>query len=290
MPDLDDLSDPLTAETPCEEAVRRIALHCSAQFSEALAVVMDSTDPRGPHKARVALRRLTTALDVFEPALRRKRRAALRARIKALFRALGDLRDSDVHLAARDGEPGHKDRLRRNAEIRHHLRATLADRRAGRLAEEVAVLVATDGPLWRRSGPAVSLRAAPLGQVAADMLGAVWAECQRHGASVSAMDPDDRHRFRKDLKAMRYLAEFFAPLFPALQREPFRSDFREIQDALGNLNDWEMSLALEGARRPVPLPPRQTRALVAAEAIWLRLASSPLPWGDPAAAQGRAPR
>jgi CHAD domain-containing protein len=123
------------------------------------------------------------------------------------------------------------------------------------------------------------MRAAGLGGYAATMLGQVWADCQRHGPSVSGMTPEQRHDFRKDLKTMRYLAEFFAPLFPGLSQDPFRSDFRDIQDALGTLNDWEVALALEGAPRPAVMPAKQTRAMVAAEAIWLRLCSTPLPWG-----------
>lgn len=278
MPALDDLSDPLTPETPCEEAFRRIALHCAASFAEAASLVQASTDPRGPHKARVALRRLTSALDVFAPLLRRKRGQALRDRIKALFRALGDLRDSDVHLESRKADPGHKDRARRNTALRRKVRRTLASDGAGFL-DVLAALVATDGPLWRRGGKARAMRAGALGGFAAQMLGQVWAECRSHGDSVSAMTPEQRHDFRKDLKTMRYLAEFFAQLFPGLAQDPFRADFRDIQDALGILNDWEVALVLEGTPRPAIMPPKQTRALVAAEAIWLRLCSARLPWG-----------
>lgn len=277
MPALDDLPDPLTPDTPCEEAFRRIALHCAEGFTEAVADVQHSTDPRGPHKARVALRRLTTALDVFAPQLRRKRRQALRDRLKVLFRALGALRDSDVHLEARKAESGHKDRARRNTAVRRKVRKVLAGDGAGFSADLVA-LVAADGAVWRRGDRARAMRGAGLGGFAAQMLGQVWAVCLRHGTSVSGMTPDQRHDFRKDLKSMRYLAEFFAPLFPGLSQDPFRTDFRDIQDALGTLNDWEVALALEGAPRPALMPAKQTRAMVAAEAIWLRLCSAPLPW------------
>lgn len=275
---LNDLPDPLARATPCEEAFRRIAVHCAEAFSEALAQVQSSDDPRGPHKARVALRRLTTALDVFEPLLRRKRLAGLRAQAKGMFRALGTLRDSDVHTEGREAEPGHKGRLRRNAALRGRVRKDLMARKADTFAGRVARLTAPDGEIWRRGTQARAMRAAPLGDFAAGMLGQVWADCQSRGGSVSAMDPATRHEFRKDLKSMRYLAEFFAPLFPALSQDPFGTDFHDIQDALGVLNDYQVALALDGRKPPAKLPGKQTRALVAAEAIWLRLTTAPLPW------------
>ena len=277
MPALDDLPDPLTPDTPCEEAFRRIALHCADRYAEAADLVRDSADPRGPHKARVALRRLTSALDVFAPLLRRKRCQALRDRSKVLFRTLGDLRDSDVHLECRKAEPGHKARAARNAALRRKVRKALANDGAC-FPADLAALVAADGALWRRGRQARGKRATGLGGFAEQILRQVWAECRGHGDSVSAMTPEQRHDFRKDLKTMRYLAEFLEPLFPGLSQDPFRSDFRDIQDALGTLNDWEVALALEGASRPAAMPARQTRAMVAAEAIWLRLCSAPLPW------------
>lgn len=275
---MDDLPDPLTHDTPCETALRRIVLHCAEGFAAELDLVMGSDDPRGPHKARVALRRLTSALDVFAPMLRRQRLGALRARAKRVFRTLGALRDSDVHTESQKDGPGHKDRLRRNAGIRAQVRRDLDRHDAGRFAGKVAALVAPDGDLWRRGHAARAMRAGPLGAYASGMLAAVWADCQGHGGSVSAMSPATRHGFRKKLKTMRYLAEFFGPLFPGLGRDPFRNDFRDIQDALGTLNDYEVALALDGRAAPKMLPAKQTRALVAAEAIWLRLTNAPVPW------------
>lgn len=278
-----DPTDPLLPDTPCEHAFRRIVAGCLEDFDTALAEVMASDDPRGPHKARVALRRLTTALDVFAPILRRKQMARVRNAAKRLFRALGELRDSDVFNAAHVDQPGHKDRLRRNASLRDKVRRSLQSAKADSFAAMLHAAIAPDGPIWRRKSRALQMRAAPLGAFAAGMLRQVWARCQQHGASVSAMGPDVRHDFRKDLKSLRYLSEFFTPLFPALAQEPFRSDFRDIQDALGILNDFAVAQLLAGRKMPHVLPVPQTRALVAAETIWLRLSSTPRPWDGPAA-------
>ena len=271
-------SESLVPSTTCEAAFRQIARDCASDFSEALETVLDCDAPEGPHKARVALRRLTTAIDAFSPLLRRKRQAQLRAQAKAVFRLLGKLRDSDVHLETRCEMPGHKGRLRRNAEIRTKVRKGLKGLRAGDLAGQVERLTAPDGKLWRRSDAARAARSAPVGRWAADMLAAAWADCAGHGASVAIMDPLARHEFRKDLKSMRYLVEFLGPVVPGLDQEPFRSDFRDIQDALGILNDWQVAMALEGRDLPDVLPGKQARALVAAEALWLRLSTAPLPW------------
>lgn len=270
---------PRPDDTACEALLRAYMLDCAATFSSELGRLMASDDPRGPHRARVALRKLTTALDLFAPLMRRKRRARLRGQAKALFRLLGPLRDSDVHTAARQNAPGHKERLRRNTAVRKQVRKELEAADAEAFAARLADVAAPDGALWRRGAEARALRAAPLAQVGAGMLETAWAACRAHGSSVSAMDPVARHEFRKDLKSMRYLAEFLAPWFPGLAQDPFGSDFRDIQDALGVLNDYQVALALEGRKPPPVLPAAQTRALVAAETIWLRLQSAPVPWG-----------
>ncbi|MDX5359396.1 MAG: CHAD domain-containing protein [Rhodobacterales bacterium] len=270
--------EPLLPSTTCEAAFRQIARDCARDFAEALDKVLDCDAPEGPHKARVALRRLTTAIDAFSDLLRRKRQARLRDQVKAIFRLLGKLRDSDVHLETRCDMPGHKGRLRRNARIRAKVRKRLKSLQADQLAARVARLTAQGGKLWRRSEAARATQSAPVGGWAVGRLAAAWADCGHHGASVATMDPLARHEFRKDLKSMRYLVEFLGPVVPGLDQEPFRSDFRDIQDALGILNDWQVAMALEGRALPKVLPGKQARALVAAEALWLRLSTAPLPW------------
>ena len=61
--------------------------------------VLDTADIEGVHEMRVATRRLRAALEVFGPALDRKRGARALHEVKTLAEALGQRRDRDVQLA-----------------------------------------------------------------------------------------------------------------------------------------------------------------------------------------------
>ncbi|MCB6176737.1 CHAD domain-containing protein [Rhodobacter sp. Har01] len=262
----------------CEATFRGIVGDCAIAIDAALAIFLGSDDETGPHKARVALRRLTTCLDAFAPILRRKQAARLRKVAKTIFRDLGQVRDSDVYVTGRKGEAGEEDRRRRNARLRDAMRKRLRRDKAVAFPPRLQAQVQPGGALFRRGKVAVAARQGPVLAVAAQALDRAWQRCLRYGASVAAIPERDRHEFRKDMKSLRYLAEFFADLYPGLDAEPFRSDFRRIQDALGVLNDYAVLLALDKRKRPDRLPPDQTEALAEAEATWQRLFASRLPW------------
>ena len=103
----------LTAEQPYGVAAREIvAARADAVFA-ARHGVLDTADIERVHRMRVATRRLRAALEVFGPALDRRRgRRALRE-VKALADALGERRDRDValeRLGALAGEVGGAER------------------------------------------------------------------------------------------------------------------------------------------------------------------------------------
>jgi CHAD domain-containing protein len=88
----------LTAEQRYGDAAAMII----AQRSEAVFAlregVLDTTDIERVHRMRVATRRLRAALEIFGPALDRRRGKRALAEVKALADALGERRDRDVQL------------------------------------------------------------------------------------------------------------------------------------------------------------------------------------------------
>jgi CHAD domain-containing protein len=279
---------PLVATEPgvsCEAAFRSIVLSCAQALDAALAVFLESDDPAGPHKARVALRRLTTALDAFSPILRRKGSAALRSQAKAFFRDLGKVRDSDVHLMKADFDTGagpRKDLLSRNRRLRDKTRARLRKARTVAFAQILRLAVQQEDGIFRRSPAAQARREAPVSAFAEDAISQAWAVCRGYGTSVKAIPEPGRHDFRKDMKTLRYLAEFFSADLPGLQDTDFLKDFRKMQDALGVLNDFTVALEIEGRKPSDRLPPTVAAALDRAEALWSRLYPAPVPWDDQA--------
>jgi len=87
--------------TPFEDAAREvIAERTAAVFKRDSRDVLDLGDIEGVHKMRVATRRLRAALEVFAPALDRRRGKRALHRVKVLAEALGERRDRDVQLEA----------------------------------------------------------------------------------------------------------------------------------------------------------------------------------------------
>ena len=275
-------SDPQTPPDTdtCEQALAAILGRCTTALDAELAVFLGSDDMSGPHKSRVALRRITTALDAFAPILRKRPRKALRAEAKAIFRSLGKVRDSDVYLATHADEPGHDTRQEQNRKLREKTRDRLRKTRAVTFAPRLSAALGPEGDLMKTKPRALLTRAQPVRDFATTALDQAWQAALACGPSVVAMPVAAQHEFRKDMKTVRYLAEFFAEHFPALAQDPFRQDFRDLQDALGTLNDYDVALTLAGKRRPKALPPTEARALATAEAIWSRLGNARLPWRD----------
>ncbi|WP_181318154.1 CHAD domain-containing protein [Pseudogemmobacter blasticus] len=265
-------------EPCCETAFRGIVEDCLFSTDASLALFLNSDAPDGPHKTRVALRRLTTCLDAFAPILRRKLRGALRDDAKRMFRDLGQVRDSDVYTLDRREDPGHEVRSQRNQKLRDQTRKRLRRHKAVAVAPRALRLVQPGGEIYRTTEAALALRAGPLPSFAAGVLDQAWNRCLGYGTSAAAIPPADRHDFRKDMKTLRYLCEFFDDLFPGLAEDPFASDFRRIQNALGTVNDYEVALAMERRKPPRSLPPEQAEALALADALWARLSAAAPPW------------
>lgn len=267
-----------TAETACEAAFRQIAEQCLTGFDEALIVFLETSDPRGPHKARIALRMLTANLDAFAPILRRKRLGALRGEVKSLFRLLGEVRDSDVYTARREHEKGHAARARENRALRLRTRSALRLARAKDFGARTRHIIGPHGAIFRRNRKALRLRAEPLGEMAREALDAAWGACLRDGASVAEMTVEARHDFRKNMKTLRYLSEFFGALVPGAEQEAFLAHLHRMQDALGVLNDYWVGLTRENSAMPDSLPEAEAAAMVIAESTWAELAKAPPPW------------
>jgi len=89
----------LSAEQPYVEAAAEIlAARTDAVFAHQRKEVLDIAEIEGVHQMRVATRRLRAALEVFRPALDRKRARRALIDVKALADALGERRDRDVQL------------------------------------------------------------------------------------------------------------------------------------------------------------------------------------------------
>ncbi len=61
-------------------------------------------------------------------------------------------------------------------------------------------------------------------------------------APLESGSPEERHAVRIAAKRLRYIAEFFAPLFPRKRARAYLKALTGVQDVLGRLNDATTAL------------------------------------------------
>jgi len=253
---------------PAVAATKAILADCAAEFERHRAGLMRSDAPEGAHQARVALRRLRTALAAFGPILRRRPAATLRREARSIFRTLGKLRDADV-LAGEIAEGEETARLAARAtRIRRKVRRKLEAAEAAGFSGRVAAL---NDDRRRRRRRARRLAEGPVEALAAKALDAAWTRLGSHGSRVSRMTGGDRHAFRKDLKALRYLTGFFGPLWDGRRQQRFMDRLKRLQDALGTLNDLSLAEGRLGSSGRAARAERAATALAEAGREWKAL-------------------
>ena len=229
----------LAAGITAAEAFCAIARACLRQFRLNAATVIERGDPGALHQARVALRRLRSALAVHAPLFPRSAAARWDDELRWLAGELGAARDLDV-LATRAGPGALADRLRpaREAAYARATAALLAPRSRHLMLDLVEWLTIGD---WRTGGEAAAPCARPVRGFAAEALDRLHRKVRKRGRHFARLDDAARHRLRKTVKKLRYTADFFAPLFADDGQSAALRDHAKLtealQDRLGALND-----------------------------------------------------
>lgn len=256
------------ATTTAKDAVRLLMTKGATDFAGHLRGVMTSDEVEGPHKARVALRRLRVALQAFKPITAKPLYDALQTALRDTFRTLGTLRDADVLALAMNLPELHAAATATRTQVRADLKSTRAARLGGRITRAFAA------KSWRRQGTK-SARNAPAGTLAATALDRAWQTCLAFGPDLIALPTEIRHELRKSLKTLRYLSDHFTALWPGPTRDAFVARLRDIQEDLGALND-HATARTHGFAAPDDAP-----FLAAAQTHWTALCATPVWWSKP---------
>ena len=251
----------LTAQVTVEEAFVALVSQCLAHMQANEAGLLLGRDPEYLHQARVGLRRLRSVFRVFDAAVPMEPFAALLEQLKAIGQTLGAARDWDVFVTEM--------LIRSSSEIIDHpgiadlrRRARAARRHAGQAARAAVAAPAYTGMLlrlsatlnagtWRRDGarPPIALP-----QFAAAAMARRHSRVVKRGGRIETLSFQELHRLRIAVKRLRYIAEFFLPLWPNKARNYVRV-LSELQDLLGRMNDnaiaWRLLDTL-GAEEPSP--------------------------------------
>ncbi|WP_439578505.1 CHAD domain-containing protein [Elioraea sp.] len=246
----------LTGAETVEDGARRAIGQLTLALLAAAPIAAEGSNPEGVHQARVAIRRLRTALTLFRPAIGCAAVSELKDRLGALARALGPARDWDVFIAgalgeivaAFDGETAIASLARAAQAARAaayaEVRATLAAPSFGLLTLDLAAAVAA--PPWRagEDAEAAVLRDTALEDFAAGALSRRFKRLMRAGDGFARLDIPALHALRIQAKRMRYVGELFGGLYRAKKRRRFQKAVGAVQDALGHLNDTAVAAGL----------------------------------------------
>lgn len=221
-----------TAAEALADTIRALA----AEYDVQRAAILETDDPEPTHKSRVALRRLRAVVAGFAPILSERGLKKLQRHLRTAFRDLGPLRDADVRAAEFAESPSAALHAGEAAELREKLRTSLRADNGPTLSQHVDGVLA-DPKFWGTGGSARRLAQAPARILGQRALHGAWTALLAFGDDLGALSIDDRHEFRKQAKAMRYLSEAFLGESPKGTADGFLARMEELQESLGTLND-----------------------------------------------------
>jgi len=221
------------------EAFRCIALNCLEHFQRNEQGLLTSKDPEFVHQARVALRRLRSAIKLFSPVLPPKFVAAYGQTWQTLGSALGEARNWDVFLEEtlppfieafpndKDGKCLRKAAQRKAQSARKSIAGLLATREYPRLLLEFTAAIYTVGQTLP----------IPLAKFARQQIARHAHKTRKLATHHSELTPPERHKMRIAFKKLRYALEFFTPLLPQNHIKQHTNSLHQLQSALGLIND-----------------------------------------------------
>ncbi|WP_420324926.1 CHAD domain-containing protein [Mameliella sp.] len=238
---------PFSPDTPAFDAASAIiAAHLPVARANEPGII-DDHDSEFLHDYRVALRKIRSVLSLFKGVYSPEQVADLKARFSALMSVTGPLRDLDVYLIERPRyiqmvpeslRPGvgllfdhfTKERHAAHDALCHHLRSeTYA-------AEITALQDLFANPQERLAQGDEADH--PARDYAQRLIRKRYRKVRKIARAIDADTPDaEIHQLRIQCKKLRYLMEFFAPLFGKSEMKRLIKALKKLQDNLGDFND-----------------------------------------------------
>ena len=255
------------------EAFRAIALSCLMQLQRNEAGAIIGVNPEYVHQARVAIRRLRSALKLFAPVLNPQFIEVYSPRWQQLASSLGGARDWDVFLnetlaPLEEAFPGDPDLavLRARGEetkAKAQAQASVALTQPG----YSQLLLAFSAALFRVEPPTIKAASSAsvqrLRKFAARRLNKRAEMIEQLVCEHGKMNAERRHELRIAFKKLRYALEFFAPILPSKRLAKYQKSLETLQDLLGTLNDQVTASRLIKEMHPKGEPGPLTRGWIA---------------------------
>lgn len=228
------------------QAFAAIVENCLRQIQANAPGVIAADSMESLHQMRIGLRRLRSALKLFQELITLPEE--LRLELEWLSDAISAARDWDV-LASKtlgtirtEAVEGELDEVRqaalaKAAQLHQAAAAAVGSVRYTQLILSFARWLL--GNEWRESLPQLKgkdLRKR-LKMFSQDMLEKDQQRLKKRGRQLKDADAKTRHRVRIAAKKMRYDTEFFQSLYPSNETKEYVAALADLQDGLGSLND-----------------------------------------------------
>jgi inorganic triphosphatase YgiF len=254
-------SVPIASEATTEEALTALVRGCLRQIAANARGLVADDDVEWVHQMRIGTRRLRSCLRLAAHCAPSGELRRLVSDVKWLAQTLGAARDWDVFVTdtlpplarwfARDrATAGGLKRLRTRAQLRRKLarteaREAVVSARFQRLLLAGGYLCAAPHFSTDPSADAAvgnnRLRGSAA-RFAASLLARRHRKLEQSAATLESASAEERHAVRIAAKRLRYVAEFFAPLFPRKRAKAYLKALTAVQDVLGQLNDTATAL------------------------------------------------
>jgi CHAD domain-containing protein len=242
---------PLEPQQRADRAAAAILTHLTAAIEANLPGTLADVDTEFLHDLRVAVRRIRSLQRELRGVFPQPELARFRSEFRWLQEITGPTRDLDVYLLDFDsfkgslptGKQSDLEALRvllreRRARARQQMVRALRSGRAQTLLTDWKQLVVT---LAGRSEDDRPDAARPIVELADRRIAKVYRQMVKMGTRIDDESPPVAlHDLRKRGKELRYLLEFFAPLFPASSVQPMIKTLKSLQDTLGRFQDREI--------------------------------------------------
>lgn len=224
---------------------------CMRHFRLNQALVVETRGAEALHQARIAMRRLRSALSLFRPVLGDSEYDRIRHELRWFTTELGHARNLDVLLQSDLARDQRKALEENRAAAYDNVILSMNSNRFQRLMFELLNWSAVGD--WRQS-KAAERRLAPFANGRIDR---IWAKiaAERH---LGRMSGERRHVLRIRVKKLRYALEFLAALHSRgrKRRRRFGKRLERLQDELGLLNDSVVARAVDIAGLGAVAQPR----------------------------------
>jgi triphosphatase len=243
------------------DAFRAIALSCLRQIM-ANEPSMCAGHTESLHQMRIGLRRLRAAIAIFADVVADENLAKIKTELKWITQELGPARDLDVFNAdvlspLRARHPDDEAVAAAYGDLQQQRMAAYARAAAAARSSRFRA-AALDFAEWIETGSwavdddedRTALRTRPVAQHAKKKLARLRKWIKRKGNGLRNQSASRRHHIRIRAKRLRYATEFFAATFLGEKSAKLRAEslaaLKDLQDALGDLNDLATRRALIG--------------------------------------------